>query len=164
MSFEKSDGAKIKITFDESLYGDVSGNAEYFTVTTQEYDYVPNGTLETITKTVDSVEAGDTNKEIVLNMEPLERFESAVGNITVSYDGLGNLAGAGGNVAAFTEIFTPTGLVAKPNQMMNEHIEISDVDINALLTLINFYDTAETEHIEISDVDIIAILTHVDDI
>ena len=54
MSWVKSDGAKIKITFDEPLTGTVSGNETHFTVTVPEYTFVPGGTIVNVTKTVAS--------------------------------------------------------------------------------------------------------------
>ena len=57
MSWVKGDGAKIKITFDKTLIGDVSGNQAAFTVTVPEYTFVPGGTLQNVTKTVKSTYA-----------------------------------------------------------------------------------------------------------
>ena len=56
MSFAKSDGAKIKITFDQAITG-ASGNQSHFTVTVPEYTFVPGGTLQNITKAVKSTYA-----------------------------------------------------------------------------------------------------------
>ena len=50
--FTKADGAKIQITFSEPLTGTVTGNQAHFTVTSQEYNYVPGGTLGAVTHTV----------------------------------------------------------------------------------------------------------------
>lgn len=57
MSWVKGDGAKIKITFDKALIGDVSGNQAAFTVTVPEYDMVPGGTLSSVAKAVKSTSA-----------------------------------------------------------------------------------------------------------
>lgn len=54
MSFIKSDGARIKLTFDQALTGEPTGNQTFFKVTVLEYDYVPNGTLIPIVKAVKS--------------------------------------------------------------------------------------------------------------
>ena len=51
MSFTKSDGAKIKITFDQPISG-VDNNQSHFTVTVPEYTFVPGGTLQNVTKAV----------------------------------------------------------------------------------------------------------------
>lgn len=57
MSFTKADGAKIKITFDQPITEGAAGNQGHFTVTVPEYDYVPGGTLQNVTKTVKSAYA-----------------------------------------------------------------------------------------------------------
>jgi hypothetical protein len=57
MSFTKAEGAKIKITFDQPITAGAAGNQGHFTVTVPEYDYVPGGTLQNVTKTVKSTYA-----------------------------------------------------------------------------------------------------------
>jgi len=164
--FTKADGAKIKITFSEPLTGIVAGNQAHFTVTSQEYNYVPGGTLGAITHTVTATATGDTTKELVLTVKDTERFESAVGQITVAYDGGGTLAGEGGTVLAFTQSFAPTGLVPKPHQNDAEHIEISSVAVTGALTKINYTNTAAQDmgHIEIASITASGTLTNVHDI
>ena len=103
---------------------------------------------------------------IILEMEPLQRFESAVGQITVAYNGGGTLVGDGGAVLAFTQTFTPTGLVPKPHQNDAEHIEISSVAAAGTLTKIYYTDTATQDqgHIEIAGITATGTLTKVSDI
>ena len=102
---------------------------------------------------------------IVLEMQPLERFESAAGNITVAYDGTGTLAGVGGPVAAFSRIFTPAGLVFKGDQNDAEHIEISSITAAAALTQINYKSAYNGgEHLEIASITAVGTLTNVSDI
>lgn len=163
MSWVKSDGAKIKITFDHPLVGDVAGQQSNFTVTCQEYTYVPGGTLQTITKTVNATYAGDTACELVLEMAPLTRFESAVGDIAVAYAG-GSLMGEGGAVAAFTQSFSPSDLVFKGDQNDAEHIEMS-ATAEGTLTRIYYTNTSPQEmgHIEMS-VAATGTLTNINDI
>lgn len=163
MSWTKADGAKIKITFDHPLVGDVAGQQSNFTVTCQEYTYVPGGTLQTITKTVNATYAGDTACELVLEMAPLTRFESAVGDITVAYSG-GSLVGEGGAVAAFTQNFSPSDLAYKGDQNDAEHIEMS-VTASGTLTKINYINTAPQDmgHIELS-VTAAGTLTNINDL
>ena len=57
MSWVKSDGAKIKITFDRPIVSGQTGQQSYFTVTVPEYTYVPGGTLQNVAKTVKSTYA-----------------------------------------------------------------------------------------------------------
>lgn len=164
--FTKADGAKIKITFSEPLTGTVTGNQAHFTVTSQEYNYVPGGTLGAVTHTVTSTAAGDNAKELVLTVKDTERFESAVGQITVAYDGSGTLVGEGGSVLAFTNTFVPTDLIPKPHQNDAEHIEISSVAAAGTLTKIDYTDTAAQDmgHIEITGITAAGVLTKVSDI
>ena len=57
MSFTKSDGAKIKITFNQPITAGAAGNQSHFTVTVPEYTFVPGGTLQNVTKAVKSTYA-----------------------------------------------------------------------------------------------------------
>lgn len=104
----------------------------------------------------------DTYK-VVLDMEPLQRFESAVGEITITYSG-GTLQGEGGPVEAFSQKFTPTDLAFKGDQNDAEHIDITAVAAG-ILTLIHYTDSASQEqgHINLSAT-AIGTLTNVSDI
>lgn len=164
MSWEKSDGAAIKITFDKALTSDVSGNQSHFTVIAKEYNWVPNGTLQDVTKTALSTAVGETAKEVILIMADLTRFESAV-ELTVAYDGLGTLSGDSGAVEAFSVTFTPTELAPKPDQNDEEHIEISSITATGTLTEIQHKDAqVGGEHLEIVGITATGTLTHVDNI
>ena len=57
MSWVKSDGAKIKITFDRPIVSGQTGQQSFFTVTVPEYTFVPGGTLQNVTKAVKSTYA-----------------------------------------------------------------------------------------------------------
>jgi len=54
------DGSKIGIRFTQPLVGDVSGNETAFTVSFQEYDFVPGGALNNIQRPVASVSPQNT--------------------------------------------------------------------------------------------------------
>lgn len=164
MSWLKGDGAAIKIAFDKDLLGDVSGNQSHFTVTAKEYNWVPNGTLINVSKTVLSTSPGMTTKEVVLNMVGTTRFESAV-ELTVAYDGLGTLAGSTGNVEAFSQTFIPTDLVAKPDQNEHEHIEVS-MSASSSLIRITYINTEPQDqgHIEVLTTVVSSLLTHINDL
>ena len=103
---------------------------------------------------------------MILEMEPLQRFESAAGPITVAYNGGGTLIGEGGAVLAFTQSFAPTDLVPKPHQNDAEHIEISSIAATGTLTKINYTNTAAQDqgHIEIAGITATGTLTKVSDI
>ena len=124
----------------------------------------------TLTPTVSdlhfALQTAEDTYSIILEMEPLQRFESAAGPITVAYNGGGTLVGDGGAVLAFTQSFAPTDLVPKPHQNDVEHIEISSVAAAGTLTKINYTDTAAQDqgHIEISSIMATGTLTNVNNI
>ena len=92
----------------------------------------------------------NADKKILVLTPNIPNISSAVGNVTVSYDGLGNLRGVGGPTAAFDGIFTPTGLTWKGHQNDEEHVEVS-ASANVVLTQITYLDgQAGAEHVEVS--------------
>ena len=97
-----------------------------------------------------SLQSAEDRYSIVLEMEPLQRFESAAGDITVTYAG-GSLMGEGGPVAAFTQSFSPSELAYKGDQNDAEHIEMS-ASAAGTLTRIYYTSTAAQDmgHIEMS--------------
>lgn len=120
-------------------------------------------TFETLT--LERLAGTGEGRAVILTMEPLERFESAAGDISVSYDGTGGLMGDGGLVEPFTASFMPEGLVPKPDQNDAEHIEISGITASGTLTRIYYSDAqGGGEHIEIAGITATGVLTHVDDI
>lgn len=163
-----SDGRQIAIRFTEAITSGIDTcPATSFTVTVPEYTYVPGGTIQNVAKTVESVTAHPTEPNtVILTMAATERFESAAGNITVTYNGAGGLIGVGGSVASGTITFSPSDLIPKPDQNDEEHIEITDISADGTLTRIYYTDTAEQDqgHIEIVGIAAIGTLTHINDI
>ena len=88
---------------------------------------------------------GDTNKLYLAMNTP--NFGSAVGDITVSYDGLGGLRGYGGTVLPFSGSFTPIGLTFKGHHNNNEHINMGLSNVNIQLTGITYHNTKTEENI-----------------
>ena len=121
----------------------------------------------TLTPTVSSLhlalQTAEDTCNIILEMEPLQRFESAVGPITVAYNGGGTLIGEGGAVLAFMQSFTPTDLVPKPHQNDAEHIVLSTTPICKLTKKIIYRNTAEQDmgHIKIISAAVTGVLTPV---
>lgn len=111
-----------------------------------------------------TVVTNEDSYKIILEMEPLQRFESAAGDITVAYSG-GTLAGVGGVVAPFSRKFTPNGLVYKGDQNDAEHIELSATAVGILIH-IYYTDTVPQDqgHVELSSVTATGVLTNVNDI
>lgn len=89
-------------------------------------------------------------------------FRNAVGDITLTYDGAGELEGEGGPVQEFEETFTPVDLIPKHNPNDVEHIELNLIAAGTL-TRIYYTDAQEREHISLA-VSASGVLTHVDDL
>lgn len=162
--FTKADGAKIKITFDSPIttIEDGLANVSAFVVTVPEYNYVPEGTIRNVVKTLASV----TNYSgycIILETNPLERFASAAGDISVSYAG-GTLMGVGGPVAPFTETFTPEDLEYKGDQNDAEHINVVIQAVGNLVSVDYSDYKAQNEHINLNSITASGILTHINDL
>lgn len=122
----------------------------------------------TITPTISglnySIQTAEDAYSIVLEMSPLERFESAAGNINVAYDGLGTLAGQGGPVLAFEQNFTPSDLIAKPDQNDQEHINIASITAASNLMRIYYTNSYCNEHINIASITAVGTLTNINDL
>lgn len=89
-------------------------------------------------------------------------LRNACGDITLTYDGAGELAGEGGPVEAFEETFTPVGLLPKYDPHDGEHIDFT-IDVVGDLFEIDYTDAGSSEHIEI-DLEASGVLIHVDDL
>lgn len=96
-----------------------------------------------------SILSAEDRKTLILTPTMPSDLRGAVGNVSISYDGLGGLAGTGGPSAAFVGTFTPSGMTYRPNPYVEEHVEVS-ASANVVLTAITYADTQETEHIEVA--------------
>ena len=140
------------------------GNETKIVVTGQTYEYVPNGKLESASRTVVAV-SEDPDDDAIIHLKfadgNTKSLKNTVGNVTIAYSG-GTLKGLGGPVADFVFEFMPNGLEPKYHRNISEHIE-AEVDVNATLTRVHYTDTSEPEHIE-AVVTPTGNLIHVDDI
>lgn len=162
-----ADGMKIGVSFDRALMeSSIAGSLSGFTLSGQEYTYVPGGELQDKTYTLASVEAHPTEpNSILITTAEGSRFCSAAGNLTLSYNGAGGLRGEGDVVAAFTLTITPEDLLPKPHQNDAEHLEITSITPNANLIQIYYSDYQQGgEHLEITSISATATLTHIDDL
>lgn len=144
-------------------YGPI-GNEEYFTITGNEYDFVPNGTLSQKQYQVVSVSSHPTeSNSLLLEIDDFSRFCSVAGDITIAYSG-GNLMGEGGAVAGFSVTFSPLDLIPKPHQNDQEHIDLA-VSSTAILMQI-YYTSVQNggEHIELSSITGSGVLTNINDL
>ena len=97
-------------------------------------------------------------------MQPLQRFESAAGDIVVGYDGAGSLSGKGGAVVAFDKTFTPTELVWKGDQNDQENIGILAITGVPNLIRIYYSNASCEENLLISSISGAGTLTKVSDL
>lgn len=141
------------------------GNESKFTVSFQQYNYVPGGTLSKVTRAVTSIEVVD-NYTIILNFNSgcTNSIQRAAGDITVAYDGSGTLMGQGGPVIAFEKTFTPVNLDPKNNPHDMEHIGISSIQASSRLARIYYHGMKDMEHIGISNIEAVGALIRVEDI
>ncbi len=118
-----SAGETLTVTFDEDITNtDFSGVLSHFGVSLSEYKYTPNGPLQSTTRTV--TEITKVSSTVLRMTLSTPNISSAVGDVTLSYDGLGGLRGYGGPASAFAENFTPVGLTWKGHQNEEEHIAL----------------------------------------
>jgi hypothetical protein len=129
-----------------------------------EMSTTDTATTPTLSDLYISLQSVDDTYSIVLEMEPLQRFESAAGNITVAYDGNGTLQGAGGPVAAFEQSFAPTDLIPKPDQNDQEHINIASISAASNLMRVYYTNAYGNEHINIASITAVGTLTNINDL
>lgn len=152
--------------YELDLYEDTPvGNETKFTVSFDEYNYVPGGTTSRKTQEVTSLEVADSHT-LILNFGSgcTHSIQRAAGDITVAYDGSGTLMGQGGPVLAFEKTFTPKDLDPKNNPHDGEHLE---AELSAVAKFTRVYYSSLNpggENMGIENLTAVGLLTHVDDI
>lgn len=102
--------------------------------------------------------------KILLTMDWWGRFNNVEGELTVNYDAVkGSLSGRGGAVESFTETFTPTDLVPKPNPNVVETI-ISTPSINTAFAKVAYNNRYASDYIVAKSPSITVVFINVDDI
>lgn len=144
-------------------YGPI-GNEKYFTITGNEYDFVPNGALSQKEYQVVSVSTHPMeSNSLLLEIDDFSRFCSVAGDITIAYSG-GNLMGEGGAVAGFSVTFSPLDLIPKPHQNDQERIDIAFA-VSATLLRIYYTEVQHPgEHIEVINISSNGVLTNINDL
>jgi len=154
---------QITLTFDRALNGVLTGAASHFKVRFSRAAYSPGGALSTVQLSVTGVTApDDSTLTLTLAAGNRNNLETAVGIVSVVYDGAGPLVGEGGPVAPFTTSFTPSGVSYKPDVIDAEHIELA-VAASGLLTAITHIRAQGPEHVSLA-VTASGTLTHVNDL
>lgn len=160
---------ELQLLFARSV--DKSCNENAFTVSGQEYLFVDgpinNGPLQNKTYSIKTVSNHPTEPNTLLieidEVITNNVFRNVVGDIAIAYNqALGNLAGAGGPVASFEEIFTPLDLIEFGNPRVREFIEAS-VSGSVELKFITKLSAFSRDYIEASVGGSIELI-HVDDI
>ena len=82
----KADGQIIVIQFTEPILSGHEGNEHAFTITTQEYDGVPDGTLITHEKDIESIHMPSFHMEEYVNIPTLQKYVYT--DIYISYSQL----------------------------------------------------------------------------
>lgn len=87
----KADGRTIVIQFTEPIISGHEGNERAFTITTQEYDGVPDGTLVSHEKAIESIEVYTRSRTEITNDQGIVEFDPgqivADGYIMISHPG-----------------------------------------------------------------------------
>lgn len=159
-----SDGTELAIQFTEAIIGDLTGNGDKFTITMQEYDMVPGGTLHESTRTGTGIRISEDNDHIIileLGTGNTTGIQNSISKVTVEYSG-GTLKGYGGMVPNFIITFVPENLAYEGHQHDIEHIE---TDISAKFELIQIHHRYSNNLENISaSISADTALIHVDDI
>lgn len=169
---EKPEGTTISVsvstdgtTFRTVTNGGMFLPAKTYNNQTVYIKVVMTTTVSTATPTLSGIHFCSQTTEdlykIVLEMDPLQRFESAVGELTVAYSG-GTLRGLGGPVADFSNTFVPSELISKPDQNDQEHLEVN-MSATSNLMRIFYTDSKYGEHLEVT-LSAVGKLTNVSDI
>lgn len=134
----------------ETIISDYAHSVGEFTVSGQREEYI-GGPLVAEEYVIKRVMRHPTElKALLLEFDPVLRFNNAVGLVTVSYDKtIGNLQGVGGVVESFSETFMPTELVPVPNPYHSELITV-DATATVILTRVYYTDAPGDDTLEIS--------------
>lgn len=157
----------VQTKIGEILLSYPASNELAFTVSGKVYNWVPNGSLVDEEFTVVAVTAHPTEENsLLLEISDTDRFESVIGDLSVSYDAVaGNLAGYGGPVDSFSLSFTPSDLIWKGDQNDQENLElISIVPYPNLIHVIYSDSKADSENLELTNVSATGTLTNINDL
>lgn len=150
---------EIQGQWQEVSNGDVitSDTNLWFRITLETTDTSVTPTLQDLW-----IEEPDVPQDkIRIVMDEFSRFPTVEGNLTVEYDAsVGNLAGRGGFVESFVEVFTPTDLVPEPNPNQQETIEVAPVELTVDLLPVEYVGAYNEETISVAPVELTVELIH----
>lgn len=161
---EYASSSRVYIYEIKALLAKPVGNEQAFDITGKVCTYAPDGELVDESFEVMSVSRHDTvENAILLEINDYDRFESVIGELTVSYTrARGNLSGAGVAVEDFVISFQPEGLVWKGDQHNAEHVSVT-ASASGDLIRVYFSSVQDAEHVEVN-LSAVGVLTHIDDI
>lgn len=136
-------GLGLRIRFDRELTADPAGNQARFVVSFNSWDgamLMPK-TVAALSTQFDAVD----QQVMQLNFSTTNRFSSASGPISVSYDGAGTLQGAGGPVLAFVEEFTPIGLLPVAAGQA-AYLSASIAELQIAVNLVTYRSAYSSDH------------------
>lgn len=163
-----TNGTGLAIEFTQDIVGPtVVDNEANFIVSFQTYDFVPGGSLITVTRAVTSIGIdGTDNRKLHLGFDSgiTNSLQNCVGDITVAYTD-GTIYGEGGPVADFEITFTPDDMEVKHNPNVETgHVEIGNVVAIGNLVEVTYHNTNNIENISISEISAVGKLTHINDL
>ena len=165
----------VSVSTDGSNYSPVTNGGQFLPPGSYDnataYIKVELATADaTLTPTVSGLhfvlQTTEDQHSMILEMEPLQRILNAAGDIAVVYDGGGSLVGEGGAVLAFTQSFTPAGLIPKPHQNDAEHMQLSDVSATTNFMRVYYSNSPvqDAGHLQLTDVSCSGVLTNVNNL
>jgi hypothetical protein len=133
-----------------------------FTVKGQQYKYI-NGPLLDKEYVIENVSAHPTiDKAVLIEFNTFGRFPTVEGNLTVEYDAtVGNLAGRGGFVESFVEVFTPTDLAPEPNPGIQETVTVAPATLEVDFIPVEYVNRYAEETITVAPATLEVELIHI---
>lgn len=133
-----------------------------FTVSGDEYKYI-NGPLLDKEYVIENVSAHPTiDKAVLIEFNTFGRFPTVEGNLTVEYDAtVGNLAGRGGFVESFVEVFTPTDLAPEPNPGIQETVTVAPATLEVDFIPVEYVNRYAEETITVAPATLEVELIHI---
>jgi hypothetical protein len=133
-----------------------------FTVKGQQYKYI-NGPLLDKEYVIENVSEHPTiDKAVLIEFNTFGRFPTVEGNLTVEYDAsVGNLAGGGGFVESFSEVFTPTDLVPEPNPGIQETVTVAPATLEVDFIPVEYVNRYAEETITVAPATLEVELIHI---
>lgn len=158
---------QIVVEFDRNISSsDFTALAGAFSITGQEYNYVPGGVVidkEYAISSLAMVE-GET-KILLITLTGLGRLKAPLEEVSVGYNSaIGNLMSDTGAVLSFSLSFSPAELIPVNNPNDIERIEVTNIIASGNLIKIYYSDSTIDECISLANITAIGALINVNDL